>query len=135
MAVLSFTKIIDTGINKSQLDNGQGFGSYQVAVELTGTNCVEVQYSYNSGASWSGYPRDGTAYALSYNIYIPNRGDLGPTTNDVALYSSGLPTLLSNRIYIMTNVEIYNWSNITPYVGDATYRVRVDNFAWRIYRV
>jgi hypothetical protein len=135
MAVITFTKLIDTGINKSQLDNSQGFGSYQVAVELAGTNCIEVQYSANAGATWNGYSRSATAYALSYNLYIPNRGDLGSTTNDVDLFSSGLPTLKTNRIYIATNVEIYNWSNIAAAVGDATYRVRVDNFAWRIYRV
>ena len=135
MSVISFTKLIDTGINKSQLDNSQGFGSYQVAVELTSTNCIEVQYSANGGATWNGYSRSATAYALSYNLYIPNRGDLGPTTNDVDLVSSGLPTLKTNRIYIATTVEIYNWSNITSTVGEATYRVRVDNFAWRIYRI
>jgi hypothetical protein len=135
MAVITFTKLIDTGINKSQLDNSQGFGSYQVAVELTGTNCVEVQYSSNGGVNWNGYSRSGTAYSLSYNLYIPNRGDLGSTTNDVDLLSTGLPTLKTNRIYIATNVEIYNWTDIKNNIGDATYRVRVDNFAWRIYRV
>lgn len=144
MAVLNFTKLVDTGLYKSQLDASQGFGSYQVAVELSGANAVEVQYQlYGPGGSWSGFPRSQTAYTMRFELYMPNRGDLDGNSgsNGAGLSSTGLPTLLSNRVYIATTVEIYNWSDIlysiatTTGTNETNYRVFVQNFNWKIYRV
>jgi hypothetical protein len=139
MAVVIFSKIIDTGYYRNDLS--QGLGSYQCSVELAGAYPVQLQYK-TSGGSWvTNYAHEKVKYSLQYNLYVPSRGDLfGQQGVDSSQY--GQQTFLSNKIYINLLLELINWEDIkydlaTNIVGtsDLTYRLYVTNFKWKLYRV